>query len=173
LTLERRPGTAIKVGLVWGGKAKPTPLRSVPFAQLAPLLAVEGVTFFSLQVGPQVADLKAHPLGNRLIDLSPQLTDFAQTAAAMRQLDLIDTIDTSAAHLAGALGLPVWTLLMAVPDWRWFLGRSDSPWYPSMRLFRQPKSGCWDAVVAEIAGELARFRDQFGPANPGRPEPVR
>jgi ADP-heptose:LPS heptosyltransferase len=90
----------------------------------------------------------------RVTDLAPWLNDFADTAAAMSQLDLIVTIDTSVAHLAGALGRPVWVMLPDVPDWRYMLHREDSPWYPTMRLFRQGQAGDWAAVVQRVASEL-------------------
>src|SRR5207249_4336721 len=83
-------------------------------------------------------------------------TDFAETAAAMAHLDLVVTVDTAAAHLAGALGRPVWILLPFVPDWRWMLDRADSPWYPSARLFRQRRLGDWDDVIARMAAELSK-----------------
>ena len=93
---------------------------------------------------------------NKLADLSPLMDDFASTAALIEQLDLVITIDTAVAHLAGALGKPTWLLLSAAPDWRWMLGRSDSPWYPSMRLFRQAKLGDWSDPLAKLRAELAR-----------------
>ena len=96
-------------------------------------------------------------LDGKISDLGKDLGDFADTAAAVGQLDLVITVDTSVAHLAGALGTPVWTLLPWVPDWRWLLDRDDSPWYPTMRLFRQPAAGDWDAVIGEVGAAL---RDQ-------------
>ncbi len=89
-----------------------------------------------------------------VFDLSPVLRDFAATAAAINQLDLVISVDTVVAHLAGALGRPVWLLLPFAPDWRWLLGRSDSPWYPTMRLFRQSKPGDWPGVIQEVCSEL-------------------
>jgi ADP-heptose:LPS heptosyltransferase len=101
----------------------------------------------------------------RLADYTDELEDFADTAALIMNLDLVISVDTSVAHLAGALGRPVWTLLHADPDWRWLLQREDSPWYPTMRLFRQPVLGDWDPVIRRVAAELEavvkqRFRDQ-------------
>ncbi len=90
----------------------------------------------------------------QVVDLSPQLTDFALTAAAIQQLDLVITVDTSVAHLAGALGKAVWIVLPYVPDWRWLLDRDDSPWYPSMRLFRQTQAGDWPGVFARVSEAL-------------------
>src|SRR6201999_69271 len=95
------------------------------------------------------ADLAAAPPG-AIEDLSPSLDDFSETAAAISQLDLVLTVDTSVAHLAGAIGRPTWVMLPFVPDWRWLLGRQDSPWYPSVRLFRQTKRGAWDSVIHSI-----------------------
>ena len=92
----------------------------------------------------------------------PALTDFAETAAAMAQLDLVVTVDTAVAHLAGALGRPVWTMLPALPDWRWLLGREDTPWYPSMRLFRQAQAGEWEGVVARVAAGVAALARERG-----------
>jgi ADP-heptose:LPS heptosyltransferase len=92
-----------------------------------------------------------------LIDATEHITDFADTAALMAELDLIITVDTAAAHLAGALGRPVWTLLPVVPDWRWGLEREDTPWYPTMRLFRQRAPGDWDGVIQRVAAALVNL----------------
>jgi tetratricopeptide (TPR) repeat protein len=146
-------GTGMKVGLVWAGSARPDPLRTCPLSQLSPLLDVPGVRWFSLQVGPAAAELAAVG-GERIVDLSSELIDFAETAAAMNALDLIVSIDTATCHLAGALGRPTWTLLPFSPDWRWLLDRPDSPWYPTMRLFRQAERRAWGPVVERVAGEL-------------------
>jgi tetratricopeptide (TPR) repeat protein len=149
-------GPGRRIGLVWAGNVKPDAGRTIPLEKFAPLTAIEGVTFISLQKreNPQGAD--APPAGLKLIDVSEDLKDFAETAAAMMNLDLILTIDTAAAHLAGALGRPTWTLLPWAADWRWLNDRTDSPWYPTMRLFRQPTRGDWDAVIQEVAAELER-----------------
>src|SRR5262249_56811402 len=98
---------------------------------------------------------------------SSGLTDFAETAAVVANLDLVVTVDTAVAHLAGAMGRPVWVALKQVPDWRWLLGREDSPWYPTARLFRQPRAGDWDEVFRRIAGELAVLAG----ATPSRADP--
>jgi tetratricopeptide (TPR) repeat protein len=148
---ELRPGLR-KVGLVWAGNPNHRNdfARSIDFALLDPLLACEAAVFFSLQVGAAAA--ARHP---RLRDLSGDLADYYETAAAIRALDLIITVDTSVAHLAGALGAPVWTLLAAAPDWRWRLERSNTPWYPTMRLFRQEVRGNWTPVIARLVDALS------------------
>jgi tetratricopeptide (TPR) repeat protein len=151
-------GTGFKVGLVWSGNPKHgnDRHRSLALSALAPLLEVPGTRFFSLQVGPRAEDIREAGFDDRITDLRPYLHDFADTAALVSQLDLVITIDTAAAHLAGALGRPTWVLLPSCPDWRWLLRRSDSPWYPSLRLFRQTAFGDWAPVIAEVAAELRR-----------------
>jgi len=110
-------------------------------------------SFYSLQKGPAAA--QQAPAGMKFINVAGELKDFADTAALLSNLDLVITVDTAVAHLAGALGKPVWVLLPFAPDWRWLLGREDSPWYPTMRLFRRPTAGDWDSVVARVAAQLA------------------
>jgi ADP-heptose:LPS heptosyltransferase len=117
------------------------------------LFAVENVTFFSLQKGDAATELQSVP-PNTIIDLGQYFDDFVDTAAAIQEMDLVISVDTSVAHLAGALGRPVWTLLPFVPDWRWLLNREDSPWYPTMRLFRQPALGDWVSVIKRVSEEL-------------------
>jgi tetratricopeptide (TPR) repeat protein len=142
----------LKVGLAWVGRPFPKN-RSIPPAALTPLLQLPGISFYSLQ-----KDLPSNqPAPPQLIDLSPQLVDFTETSALISQLDLVITIDTVIAHLAGALGKPVWNLLKFSPDWRWMLDRSDSPWYPTMRLFRQPRIGDWDTVIQQVTLALQHF----------------
>ncbi len=158
--LSRSPG--LKVGLVWcGSLSQPHDRRPVPLATLTPLLHMEGLEFCSLQTGPSAADLPRVPSAERIVDLSPELTDFAATAAAIQRLDLVITIDTSVAHLAGALGKPVWVLLSFAPDWRWMRDRSDSPWYPTMRLFRQAGPGDWDEAVQRVVAALGEWRTEM------------
>lgn len=108
----------------------------------------------SLQVQVREGDRAAMAQWPGLLDAEPWLQDFGDTAALVSALDLVVTVDTSVAHLAGALGKPVWVLLPYVPDWRWMLEREDSPWYPGMRLFRQPARGDWDSVLQRVRGEL-------------------
>ena len=147
-----------KVGLAWSGSAQNVGgrHRSIPLAALAPLAQVPGITFFSLQKGPDLFP-SPKPPRMQLIDWTGELHDFADTAALIAGLDLVITIDTAVAHLAGAMGKPTWTLLSFGSDWRWFIDREDSPWYPTMRLFRQPVLGDWQTPVNRIAQELARF----------------
>ena len=146
----------LKVGLVWDGNPRQSAARnrSVPLAALRPLLAVAGAKFFSLQVGPRAKDIAEAGLADQIIDLSHYF-DFADSAAALSRLDLLITVDTSIAHLAGALARPTWLLLPFSPDWRWLLKRTGSPWYPTMRLFRQGQLGEWTLVIQEVATALA------------------
>ena len=149
-----------KIGLVWGGNPEHVNdhRRSVDPDQLAPLFAVAGASFASLQHGARRVDLERLKRGNSgIADLAPDLEDFADTAAAVDGLDLVITVDTSVAHLAGALGKPVWVLLPWVTDWRWMLNRADSPWYPTMRLFRQPQPGDWQTPVRELVQHLSEL----------------
>jgi hypothetical protein len=119
------------------------------FERLAPLLAVPGVRFFSLQKsGPAVSG------GCPLTDFMAEMAGFAETAALIANLDLVISVDTAVVHLAGALGKPVWLLDRHDPDWRWLAGGRDSPWYPGLRIYRQPHPGGWDAVLAAAAHDL-------------------
>jgi hypothetical protein len=142
----------VNVGLVWAGNPAQAndAARSASLDALAPLFAVPGIRWFGLQTGPRALD--AGPPFERL---GPQLHDFAATAAVMSALDLVITTCTASAHLAGALGRPVWVLLNHLPDWRWQTDPSTSAWYPSARLFRQPEPGAWDAVAGAVAEALA------------------
>ncbi len=145
-----------RVALVWAGN--PTQqddrTRSLPLRSLLPLTRFDDLEFFSLQVGAAAQQLKtAGPIG-RIRDLAPFLTDYAETAAALSCMDLVISVDTSVAHLAGTLGKPVWTLVSFVADWRYLKDRKDSPWYPTMRLFRQNKPGDWESVIREILAAL-------------------
>ena len=142
---RRRP----RVGLVWSGKPshKNDRNRSIPFAQLKPLLAQPGVTL--CQPATRISARPISPAWRscpNLVRLDEALADFADTAAVIEQLDLVIAVDTAVAHLAGALGKPVLVLISHIQDWRWLAGRADSPWYPTARLFRQPHVGDWDSV---------------------------
>jgi tetratricopeptide (TPR) repeat protein len=147
-----------KVGIHWQGNPKfnGDRHRSVRLVDFAPLATLPGVTLVGLQKGPgheQVAELAGQwPL----VDLADQLHDFHETAAAMRNLDLVISCDSGPAHVAGALGVPVWVLLSFAPDWRWMRDRDDSPWYPSMRLFRQTRLGDWQGVFERVAAALSQ-----------------
>ena len=115
------------------------------------------MAFYSLQRGERALELDELPPDVAMQDLALTLHDFGDLAWTMLQLDLVISVDTSAAHVAGALGQPVWTLLSAVPDWRWGLTGETTPWYPTMRLFRQPRPGDWAAVVAQVGQALAHW----------------
>ncbi len=145
----------LKVGLVWSGNpANPVNrTRSMRLEQLGPVLSNPKVGFYSLQLGPQRAELGSFPI----TDLQSDCSGILDVAAAMANLDLVISTDTMPAHLAGALGRPVWILLSHVPDWRWMLEREDSPWYPTARLFRQPRTGDWDGVVKQVDEALRRY----------------
>jgi tetratricopeptide (TPR) repeat protein len=149
----------LKVGLVWAGNLHPihNRKRTMPLSVLAPLGNAAGVSFYSLQKGPADQEAKTPPAGMKLIDWSGELNDFADTAALIAALDRVITIDTSVAHLAGTLGKPTWVLLPFVADWRWLTDRENSPWYPTMRLFRQTRLGDWLGPVARVAEELERL----------------
>jgi Tfp pilus assembly protein PilF len=141
----------LKVGLVWSGRAKPEG-RSIPLRMLAPL-AHPNVQFYSLQVGEGSTETPAETM--TLIDATSKIRDFADTAALIDQLDLVIGIDTAVVQLAGALGKEVWTMLKRVPDWRWQMSGDRTPWYPTMRLFRQMEFGDWGPVIGEVAAALA------------------
>jgi hypothetical protein len=143
-------GDGLKVGLVWAGNQKPDPARTCPLAEFAPLAQLEGVRFYSLQKGPFAADAAQPPAGMHLTDLSPDLNDFADTAAASEALDLVIAVDTSVAHLTGALARPVCTLLPYLADWRWLIDRSDTPWYPTVQLLRQEGPGEWPEIIERL-----------------------
>ncbi len=157
---NRIPESAdLRVGLVWAGNPdhKNDRNRSVPVEDLALLVDIPGISFYSLQKDRELAGTE---------NLGIALTDFADTAAAIANLDLVISVDTSVAHLAGAMGKPVWTLLPFMPDWRWMIGRDDSPWYPNMRLFRQTEPKNWECVIARVKAELMTLintRKEHGP----------
>ncbi|NWF97987.1 MAG: tetratricopeptide repeat protein [Nitrospirae bacterium] len=139
----------LKIGIAWSGRNH---VHNINL--FAPLSDINEVTFFSLQKGEAASQALNPPNGMKIIDYSDQITDFLDTAGIIMNLDLVISIDTSVAHLAGALGKNVWTLLTYVPDWRWLLNRKDSPWYPTMRLFRQKSIGNWNSVFSKVLNEL-------------------
>ncbi len=160
------PPPSLKVGLVWSGNPENpyNRFRTIPLTHLLPLAEIPGIHLYNLQKDPSPADLEllaAHP---EIWDLREQLTDFVHTAALINQLDLVISVDTAITHLAGALGKPVWLLLPYAPDWRWMLKRQDSPWYPTLRLFRQPSQGDWASVMEQVKGALLT---QLGAEKPG------
>lgn len=146
----------LRVGLVWAGNAQHhnDHQRSILLNTLRPLLKESNVHFYSLQYGLMQAEIQHENLSSRLEDLSPQLNTWADTAQIINQLDLVITVDTAVAHLSAALGKPTWILLPWLPDFRWMLDRSDSPWYGSARLFRQPTRGDWDSVIQTVSTAL-------------------
>ena len=160
-------GDALNVGVCWHGSDQYSlnHRRSIPLRALEPLVGIPGLRLFSLQRGPGLAQLRDLPEG-AFTKLPAELDEgpdaFVDTAALMKSLDLVITCDTSVAHLAGALARPVWLLLCTTPNWRWMLEREDSPWYPSMRIFRQCTDGDWDEVVARVKRALL-------PMLPGQP----
>jgi hypothetical protein len=144
----------LKVGLVWAGSGLHLrDQRSIPLRKFSPLTAIEGVQLVSLQKGEPAEQLKE--TGWNCPDWMEMCDDFLDTAALVAELDLVISVDTSVAHLVGALGKPVWLLLRFESDWRWLLDREDSPWYPGMKIFRQTDPGEWDAVIIRVAAGLA------------------
>jgi len=145
-----------KVGIVWRGSATHDRHRLMTAAQFAGFLDIPGLAVISLQKDGTAEEMET--LGRvpgPFLDAGPLQEDLSDAAAAVSNLDLVITVDTSVCHLAGALAAPVWTLIPFAPDWRWLLQREDSPWYPTMRLFRQPKIGDWQSVVERVRAELA------------------
>jgi hypothetical protein len=153
----------LKVGLVWQGNTahKGDRFRSIPLAMFEPVAAIDGVQLVSLQKGYGSEQIEQNKVKINLIEWSDPADVTAEalvdTAAVMKNLDLLIAVDTSLAHLAGALGVPVWVAMPLASDWRWLVGREDTPWYPTMRMFRQKKLGQWGDVIermAEALGEL-------------------
>jgi hypothetical protein len=149
-------GGDLRVGIVWSGARKLKALlnRSCPLDVMLSLQNIPGLTLHSLQLGDAAAQLRAHPRSLRPADLTQNVVDMADTAAIISHLDLVVSIDTAVAHLAGAMGKPVWILLPRMADWRWMLQREDSPWYPTARLFRQKSAGDWPGLMADVSSAL-------------------
>ncbi|WP_372400557.1 tetratricopeptide repeat protein (plasmid) [Azospirillum sp. HJ39] len=164
----RAAAGGLKVGIVWAGS--PTHgndrNRSIGLAPFARLAAIPGVTLVSIQKGPTEGLAANPPGGFPILNLSPDIRDFADTAAIMAGLDLVICVDTSVAHLAGALGVPVWVFIPFAPDWRWMLDREDSPWYPTMRLFRQSAPGRWDDAIDRVETALRHRASDHCAATP-------
>jgi len=150
----------IKAGIVWGGrKSRLNANRSVELDDLFPLFSLPKIQWFSLQTGKDLEQLKNND--NAVIDLGKEFITFADTAAAINALDLVITIDTSVAHLSGALGKKTFVMLKSAPDWRWLLGRSDSPWYSSLTLFRQAHANSWGSVIYSIEKKMTQMTEYF------------
>jgi hypothetical protein len=151
----QQPGTdgRPRVGLVWAGQPRHTNdhRRSLPASELTALLRVDTVNWFSLTVGARQADIAGM---SGIVDLAPELGDFADTARAVQRLNLVITVDTAVAHLAGAMGRPVGLLLPKVGDWRWGRSGNTTLWYPATRIFRQSRLGDWSDVLADVAQAL-------------------
>lgn len=151
------------VGLVWAGQQQyfGDAYRSISLAQLAPLGQIPGASFLSLQIGPAAAQAADPPPGLALLDFTSHIKDFADSAALLAEIDLLITVDTAAAHLAGALGTEIWLLNRLMSSWRWLLEREDSPWYPSLRQFRQDETAEWDSVIPRVADALAAYVERY------------
>ena len=145
-----------RVGVVWASGAW-NRSRSIPISALVPMFQLPGFRFYALQGGAEALDLNSLPADCVVHDVTGESEDLLQAAELITQFDLILTVDTMTAHLAGALGKPVWLMLNFAADWRWMVGRSDSPWYPSMRIFRQPQPGRWDCVVDQVCQALRKW----------------
>jgi len=158
--LPDRPGASLKVGIAWAGnpRHRNDRARSCRLLDFLPLLERPDISVFALQTGAQREAIARHRCEGLFYDLGGRLGDFADTAAVVGQLDLVVTVDTALAHLAGAMGKPVWLLVPAVPDWRWMLERADSPWYPTMQIFRQAVPGSWRAPIAAVGERLDAIR---------------
>ncbi|HEY8873034.1 MAG TPA: glycosyltransferase family 9 protein, partial [Stellaceae bacterium] len=161
----------LRVGLVWAGGQHPNATvnrhRSITLDTMAPLGDASGASFISLQKGEPATQTKNAPGGMALHDFTADLGDFDDTAALIEALDLVISVDTAIAHLTGALGKPIWLLNRFDTEWRWLVGRDDSPWYPHLRQFRQPAPGDWSNVIRAARDALRRLaagdRDQLRP----------
>ena len=157
-----------RVGIIWAGNPKhPRDKdRTLPFTQLLKIAAIPDVAVFSFQVGDRARDIKAYGADPFVKDLAPQLISWVLTAAALTKMDLLITCDTGAAHLAGCLGVKTWLLLPQTPDWRWLMHRTDTPWYPSMTLYRQKHAGDWDQVMRRILDDLRKLESHTNGVQP-------
>jgi hypothetical protein len=175
----RLPNDGLLVGLVWAGQGRPylpgfdvvDGRRSTDLATLAPFAAVENVRFVNLQMGPAAEQAREPPQGLSLFDPMGEVTDFADTAAIIANLDVVVSVDTSVVHLAGAMGKPVLMLDRYDNCWRWLSGRTDSPWYPALRIFRQKRLDEWAPVVSRVARALKALAETHA-AKAVRPYPA-
>jgi ADP-heptose:LPS heptosyltransferase len=153
---QKLTGPDFKVGIVWAGNPshKRDRSRSVELERFAVLNKIPGLRLYGLQKGEAARQAGELAGAMDIQNFDDGLADFSDTAALIANLDLVISVDTAVAHLAGSMGKPIWVMLPYVPDWRWMLDRNDSPWYPTMQLFRQPEKGNWDAVMMNIAKEL-------------------
>lgn len=156
-----RPCPLIRIGVVWAS-SRYNPARSVPIEKFARLFDIADVSFCSLQAGEEGGQMRHW--ATQVTTLPEENMSILGTAQVMKDLDLVITVDTMTAHLAGAMGRPVWTLLPYEGDWRWMMERSDSPWYPTMRLFRQPRRDDWDSVIEEVRAALIKRVQEHRPA---------
>jgi tetratricopeptide (TPR) repeat protein len=172
----------LRVGLTWAAAPRPggaihfqnfSQRKSMALTTLAPLATVPGVSFVMLQIGEAGGQIRQSPLGITVNDFTELITDFEDTAGLIANLDLVISVDTSVAHLSGAMGRPVWLMNLFDTDWRWLLEREDSPWYPSLRVFRQPDPGNWGAVVSAVTAALRNLATvSLQPDSGFNPDPV-
>ncbi len=159
-----------RIGIAWAGR--PTHHndrnRSTALATFAPLTEIPGIALVSLQKGPAQAQIGGYWGHAPLVNLGPEIRDFADTMAVLDCLERVVSVDTSIIHLAGAMGREAWVMLPHAPDWRWLLNRSDTPWYPTLRLFRQGAERSWTAVIAGIASEIAATPPPHRSRSPSR-----
>lgn len=168
--LPHRDGSKrLRIGIAWEGSRTGANFRnkSCPLDLFEPLVQNQALELYSLQKGPGVDDLLAHPMHHYIHEIGSGFTDLADTAQAIGQLDLVISVDTAVAHLAGGLGVPTWLLLSCDNDWRWLMERDDSPWYPSMRLFRQEAPRDWASVSSRVTAEVARLCESADAAKVG------
>jgi hypothetical protein len=165
---DRWPKAPLTIGLVWAGRPEHhnDGNRSCRLQDLEPLRQLAQAGFVSLQKGPAAEQIAGSWAEGRIADIGSALSDFTDTAGALANIDLLITVDTAVAHLAGAMGMPVWVLIPFIPDWRWGMRRDDTPWYPKMRLFRQTEPKQWRPVIERIAHEI-RFKKDPYPAGAG------
>ena len=158
-TLPIEDPKKLKIGITWASEHGDTYRRKIcDLKKLARIFKQENCVFYGLQFGEDGDALKRYEKADNVISLGNHLGDFSHTAAIVNQLDLLISIDTYIVHLAGAMNIPTWVMLAYSPDWRWQINRSDSPWYPSLRLFRQPKPGDWNSVINDISQALNTYR---------------